>query len=63
MEEAGLILPRETGEVRRRPADGEEDRGVGMGLRTQQDKEWREKGQWRTLLELWASSIESRLKK
>ena len=55
MEEAGLILPRETGEVRRRPADGEEDRGVGMGLRTQQDKEWREKGQWGTLLELWAS--------
>ena len=41
------------------PADGEGDGVVGRGLRTQQDKEWRENGQWGTLLELWASSIES----
>ena len=53
----------ETGEVRRGPADGEGDRRVGRGLRTQQDKAWREKGQWGTLLEPWAGSIESRLKK
>ena len=49
----------ETGEVRRGPADGEGDRGVGRGLRPQQDKEWREKGQWGTLLELWAGSTEN----
>ena len=48
---------------RRGPADGEGDGVVGRGLRTQQDKEWRENGQWGTLLELWVGSIESRLKK
>ena len=31
---------------RRGPADGEGDGVVGRGLRTQQDKEWREKGQY-----------------
>ena len=63
MRKAGLILPRETGKVRRGPADGEGDRGLGRGKRPQKDKEWREKGQWGTLLELWVGSIESRLKK
>ena len=59
----GSPSPLKTGAVRRGPADGEGDRGVGRGLRPQQDKEWREKGQWGTLLELWVGSIESRLKK
>ena len=46
--------PSETGAVRRGPADGEGGRGVGRGVKPQQDKEWREKGQWGTLLELRA---------
>ena len=40
--------------------------GVGRGqsgVRQQQDKERRKKGGWGTLLELWAISRESRLKK
>lgn len=53
----GSPLRSETGAVRRGPADREGDRGVGRAVRPQQDKEWREKGQWGILLELGASSI------
>ena len=43
---------------------GEWGEGKGQhGVRQQQDKERRKKGGWGTLLELWAISRESQLKK
>ena len=58
----GSPAPSETGAVRRGPADGEGDRGVGRAVRPQQDKEWREKGSGG---HCWSCGLakESRLKK
>ena len=58
----GSPSPLKTGAVRRGPADGEGDRGVGRAVRLQQDKEWREKGSGG---HYWSCGLtkESRLKK
>ena len=49
---------RERGAVRGDQLMERETEGL-EGFKDTQDREWRQKGQWATLLELWAGSIES----